>query len=68
MAIYKKASTSDDIVNGLVTVATGGTPKHYDPSPGGTGNYSQHFASGDALRTFVTLDGRYKTGPSGWSS
>ena len=64
MPVYKKASTSDDIINGLVTVGTGGVPKHYDPGV----PYTHRLASGDSVRQFEVLDTRYEVGPSGWSS
>lgn len=68
MAIYRKISTSDDIINGLVTVMNGVTVSYRDPSPEASGGgliYTQHLASGDSLRHFQTLDLRYRTGPSG---
>lgn len=59
MAVYQKI-TGDDIINGLATVGGGcAVPAHYDRPD------SQHLASGDALRTFRTLDGRYLRGD--WS-
>lgn len=63
MSIYKKASTSDDIINGLAVVLDGsGKCQTYDNT-----DRTRHFASGDSLSTFVVLEGRYKVDPSGWS-
>lgn len=70
MAIWQKADSTKDIINGLAAVNSGVKTKTYDPSPeaGPSGLVrSQHVASGDSLQMYQTLNGRYKTGPSGWS-
>lgn len=54
MSIYQKIDPNADIINGLVAVMTGGTPRTYDPT-----SLSQHLASGDSLATFRALEGRF---------
>ncbi len=64
MPIATKCNSQADVVYGLATVCQGArAPAYYDPNPsGGMGVASKHFASGDALGEFVTLDKRYKVG------
>jgi hypothetical protein len=66
MAVQAKSTTSDDIINGLAVICPGrakGTWK-YDPGA----SLAQHVPSGDSLKYFQVLDGRFHVGPSGWSS
>ncbi len=71
MAIYGKAITGNDIINGIVTVRPPDMPTAAMLVPG-SGTFldtwhDQHLASGDSLSEFVYLDSKYKTGvhPSG---
>lgn len=68
MPIYVKAIAANDIVIGGSFVSTGGVGasgvRQYDPGA----PRSLHWASGDALTEFVSLNGRYlkgNHGPSG---
>ncbi len=63
MAIYGKARTANDLINGLAVVCTGQKTQTYDNT-----DRTQHFASGDALVLYTTLNGRFKIDPSGWSA
>ena len=65
MATHVRIRTTEDIVNGLITVASGAGPaQHYDPGVGS----SQHLPSGDSLAFWQNLEKRFKVDPSGWSS
>lgn len=61
MAIFKLAITGNNMIYGGQVVLQGGTPLYK------TGD-GVNFGSGHAIGYFGVLDGRYKVGPSGWSS
>jgi hypothetical protein len=67
MAIYVKVSSTDDIIfGGTAAVAAGdGKPRVYVPS-GDT--QLLRFPSGEGIRTFDVLDGRYLHKATGWST
>lgn len=63
MAVVAKAKSTLDMINGVAVVLGGdGLPATHDDTTRTT-----HFASGDSLRCFQTLDSRFKNAPSGWS-
>lgn len=64
MPVYKKASTTDDLVTGLLTVLGGdGKPAYHEDT-----QRTLHLASGDSLTCSLVLDTRFKVAPSGWSA